>query len=257
MPILMHNYSLKKENIVSVTASMDGILFMISKENGSSYNLFIYDTVHLMNDTRLEPWQRLTPNAIIPNKENIFFSLQLCETCSTTTISSSHAKTLYHAASLGTCIYKTTIATTASEYSSEVFKGDCSIQGQVANGLLPVIHSMTLMETDQISPILYISTLTSNCAEILSISTYDGHITYLASQDSLVYPISLLNLCYLIPPVLAASKGSKGVLFAAMNDKIYATQVSGSGAFPDRVLKPDALMFQVGNPQQNIQGLKI
>ena len=207
-------------NASHITASTHGVLYAFSHQI-----LYVMDTVSL------------TTNSIRFDTRNLddFGFLQVCDSCEGTII--------FHASKLGTCVYKSEITT--SKFSTQVFKGNCGLEGQVVNGLLPKIHSITLMETDTVSPILYISTLTLSCVEVLTISTYDGTVTYFATQDALKSPISLLNTCLVSAVVLASSKGTNGVLYAALNDKLYATQVTGVDSTPERFLKDEPIL-QVG-----------
>lgn len=186
----------------------------------------MYDTVHGVISKTLPTESR-----------EQYHHMQLCEQCLPSEGRSAEARFVFHAARLGTCVYRTILGD-----GTEVFTGDCGQSGPVEQGLLPPIHSMAIVESDQLAPILYISTLTANCAEVYSLSLYDKRLAHFVSQDALKYPTVFINECIIVPLVIAASKGSNGFLFAARSNRLYATQVTGSGARPETFMAGDPLV---------------
>ena len=81
------------------------------------------------------------------------------------------------------------------ESDESVWVGQCGHPGLPAQGLLPSIYGLSLMEVAQNVPVLYISSMiayeegTQPCAEVYAVSTYDRSITYFISQDVLKSPL--------------------------------------------------------------------
>lgn len=254
LPVTFSNQDLFLQNttILSLTASMDGILFMSAFTDDSAST-----TIALLRYDTVEASSVQTLRADLPRQ--IYHHLQLCETCVSSVRSSGSGlpRYLFHSARQGTCIYRTTIhhaqassGTNASSHftvEEEVFKGDCAVAGTVERGLFPIIQSIAVMETDQLSPLLYISVMMSSCGEIYALSLYDGSVRYLASQDVIKSPSAVLTVCIIRPMLLASSKGARGFLYATVNNKVYAAQVTGDGARPELFMK-DTPIFQIGSP---------
>ena len=210
----------------SIAGSIDGVLFLSLLSKDKSFALVMYDTS-----------RGLITETLAAGSLEIYYHMQLCEQC----LLPNPARFVFHARNLGTCIYRTIMS--AENSTVEVFSGDCRQPGPLEQNMLPPIHSIALMESDQLSPILYISVLSANCAEVYSLSLYDKTLMHFVSQDALRYAPVFINECILVPLILASSKGSSGFLFAARGNKLYATQVAGAGARPETFLENPVLQL--------------
>ena len=245
--------------IVAMAGSnLDGALFLVSRpqnqSEGSSLLFHLYDTVRMVSKSLTMKTTLPDIIALLPS-QNIFHHMQWCESCLPVRAEINDkgdvVRFLYHAANRGSCVYRTSINPPPStEAALEIFSGDCDATGQPENGLLPNIHSMALMETDQLTPILYISTITSNCAEVYALSLYDKKITHFVSQDILKYPTVQINICFITPLILASARGTRGYLYAAVNNKVYAAQLTGEGARAEVFLTNEPVV-QIEVPDQD------
>jgi len=125
----------------------------------------------------------------------------------------------------------------------EPWVGQCGTPGPPAQGLLPAVYGLSLMEAPQRVPVLYVSSMVAlegegACAEVYAVSTYDRSITYFISQDILKQATVQIQTCILQPIVLAST--GDGTVYAAVGSMLYYASQTFSG-----LMTPQSYLQQV------------
>ena len=169
---------------------------------------------------------------------------------------------LIFTATLGdSCIWSLNGSSSSSSSSVIIiFAGVCGAPGDADGSSLVArlgqVQDMVLMQVEDRTPILFVSTFLNGCATIRAVSLYDRSVSTFVGSDQLHMPVVPLTSCPNVPFLhLTIARGTSDLYYSSSSQKVWYVDVYGTpsgslstaGTGQYSSYKPDATFYSASS----------